>query len=193
MNRKQITVGVLGFGVAGALVGGIATATAVDNPARPDAGSARLAASTVPMPCRDDDDVPGRHGGAFGNGTAFEAAAKYLGLTETQLRTQLTDGKTLADVARAQGKTVTGLKDAIVAAVRERLQANTRLTTEQRTAMLERLGTRVDAMVNAKHEPSSGTGLRLGRADDTGNRGPGASMGRGMRAGMGGGMGRMGW
>jgi hypothetical protein len=36
-------------------------------------------------------------------------------------------------------------------------------------------------------------GLRLGRADDTGNHRRAASMGGGMRAGMGGGMGRTGW
>jgi hypothetical protein len=197
MNRKKITVGALGLGVAGALAGGVAVAGAVGSP--PGPGSGRPAASTATMPCWNDDDVPGRHAGGYGAATAFEAAAKHLGLTETQLRTRLQNGESLADLARAEGKSVTGLTDAIVAAVRERLQADTRLSAEQRNAMVARLGARVDAMVNAKHQPGAGLGLRLGRADVTGGHGPGAGMRGGMGpmgdgAGpMGDGMGRAGW
>ncbi len=42
------------------------------------------------------------------------AAAQYLGLTDAQLETQLQAGKSLAAVAAAQGKTVAGLKAALV-------------------------------------------------------------------------------
>ncbi len=188
MNRKKITVGVLGLGVAGALVGGFGVASAAGNQAKAAPGSARLTASGASMPCWDDENFPGRHGAAYGGGTAIDAAAKYLGRTEAQLRGRLQDGASLAAIARAQGKSVTGLENAIVAAVRERLQANTRLTTEQRTALLERLPSRLDVMVRAKHEPGAGLGLHMGRAHDTGRTGMGAGMG----AGMGGGMGRMG-
>src|SRR3954453_4824293 len=43
---------------------------------------------------------PGPFGGAFG----LDAAATYLGLSEDALRTQLQNGKSLADVAKAQNK-----------------------------------------------------------------------------------------
>jgi polyhydroxyalkanoate synthesis regulator phasin len=45
----------------------------------------------------------------------LEAAAEYLGMTEANLRSALEDGKTLAQVARSEGKTVNGLVDAMVA------------------------------------------------------------------------------
>ncbi|HEU4978240.1 MAG TPA: hypothetical protein VFT42_05055 [Solirubrobacteraceae bacterium] len=53
----------------------------------------------------------------------FGAAAKYLGLTNAQLRDQLRAGKSLADVAGAQGKSVDGLKQAIRSAVDAQLDA----------------------------------------------------------------------
>ncbi len=56
------------------------------------------------------------HIGFFGD---LDAAASYLGLTESQLRSQLQDGKSLAQVARDQGKSVDGLVDALVAAAKE--------------------------------------------------------------------------
>jgi len=47
------------------------------------------------------------NGGHFGHrGPGLAAAAKYLGLTEAKLEAQLESGKTLAQVATAQGKTV---------------------------------------------------------------------------------------
>src|SRR5688572_23251297 len=49
------------------------------------------------------------------------AAAAYLELTESELRTALEDGRTLADVAEAEGKSVDGLVAALVSAARERL------------------------------------------------------------------------
>jgi hypothetical protein len=57
--------------------------------------------------------LPGIHR----NGGPFAPAAKYLGLTQEQLLTQLRDGKSLADIAKAQGKSVDGLKQAILSAL----------------------------------------------------------------------------
>jgi len=54
--------------------------------------------------------LPGPH--AFIRGP-FAAAAEYLGITQRELLVQLRDGKSLADVARTQGKSVEGLKQAI--------------------------------------------------------------------------------
>lgn len=56
-----------------------------------------------------------------GGGEVGSAVADYLGLTERALRDQLADGRSLADVARAQGRTVDGLEDAVVAATKTQL------------------------------------------------------------------------
>ena len=53
----------------------------------------------------------GRRGGkGFGGRAVMEAVAKELGLTEAQLHDQLHDGKTLAEIAKAKGKTLDELK-----------------------------------------------------------------------------------
>lgn len=44
-------------------------------------------------------------------------AARYLGLTRQELLAELRDGDSLADVARAKGKSVDGLKQAILSAL----------------------------------------------------------------------------
>jgi hypothetical protein len=62
--------------------------------------------------------LPGIHK----NGGPFAPAAKYLGLTQEQLLTQLRDGKSLADIAKAQGKSVDGLKQAMLTALTAELK-----------------------------------------------------------------------
>src|SRR5918999_2390710 len=54
----------------------------------------------------------GRHGPRLF--AVLDAAADYLDLTEAELRAELRDGKTLAEIARAKGKSVDGLVDALV-------------------------------------------------------------------------------
>ena len=69
---------------------------------------------------------PGGHGwGGFGHrgGMHLDTAAEVLGLTVDELRTQLQDGSTLADVAAAQDVDVDTLIDALVAEARERITA----------------------------------------------------------------------
>ena len=48
----------------------------------------------------------------------FQSAAAALGITQDQLRTELTSGKSFADVASAHGVTVDALKSAILTAVK---------------------------------------------------------------------------
>jgi lambda repressor-like predicted transcriptional regulator len=45
----------------------------------------------------------------------MDASAEYLGLSANDLRTQLQAGKSLADIAKAEGKSVDGLKQALQA------------------------------------------------------------------------------
>lgn len=60
--------------------------------------------------------------GIHRNGGPFAPAAKYLGLTQEQLLTQLRDGKSLADIAKAQGTSVDGLKQAMLSALTAELK-----------------------------------------------------------------------
>jgi hypothetical protein len=91
---------------------------------------------------------PGRFGGARGAG--LDGAAEYLGLTEAQLHEQLHSGKSLADVAKAENKSLDGLKAAIksgITAKLDRAVKNGRLTAAQRTKILADLDARIDALV----------------------------------------------
>jgi hypothetical protein len=84
-------------------------------------------------------------------GDKLSSAAQYLGLTEAELREQLENGKSLADVAKAKGKSVEGLKDTILAGAKADLDeavADERLTREQADAIYERLESSIDEIVN---------------------------------------------
>jgi hypothetical protein len=102
---------------------------------------------------------PHMHGpGFFG---AFDAAAEYLGLTPAELREQLASGKSLADVAKAEGKSVEGLKNAILDDAKERLDQaveDGRLTQAQADEILDRLESKIDDLVN--DELPEGPGFR---------------------------------
>src|SRR5262245_15338256 len=72
-----------------------------------EALKARIEAGGVPL-----GFGVGPHRGGFGHhrvGAGLDAAAKYIGITEAQLRTELQNGKSLGEVAKAHGKTVDGL------------------------------------------------------------------------------------
>jgi hypothetical protein len=100
----------------------------------------------------------GRHGG-HGGGPGLDAAASYLGLTEAELRTQLDAGKTLADVAKAQGKTVDGLVAALVSSAKTRVAADVqagRLTQAQADATTADLQARITEIVNSTHAGHGG-------------------------------------
>lgn len=88
----------------------------------------------------------------IGIGPAFgDAAATYLGVTPDELRTQLEGGKTLAQVAAAQGKSVTGLEAAILAGAKQELDqavAAGKLPAAQEQEMLSRLQEHLDDIVN---------------------------------------------
>ena len=101
-------------------------------------------------------------------GPGIEGAADYLGLTEDELHERLRNGQTLAEIARAEGKSVDGLEQALVAAAKERLDQaveDGQITAAQRDELLERLESKIDALVNGepflgKHGP--GFGQRFG-------------------------------
>jgi len=94
------------------------------------------------------------HGfGHFGAFTELETAASYLGLEEDELRDALADGKSLAQVAKDQGKSVDGLVNALVADATKRIDAavdDGRLTKEQASELKQELDARVTDLVNRK-------------------------------------------
>jgi hypothetical protein len=95
---------------------------------------------------------PGQHRGHHGF-VDFAAAADYLGVTEANLRASLADGDTLAEIAKANGKTAAGLVDALVVAAKadldEKVDAG-RLTSAQRAAIVADLESRIDDIVNGE-------------------------------------------
>ena len=118
--------------------------------AQGDEMKARIAAGDVPLV----GIGPGgglRHGGH--HFADLDAAASYLGITEAELKTSLSDGSTLAEIAEAKGKSVDGLKAALVAAAKADLaQAvkDGRLTEAQQTEILSNLADRIDDLVNGE-------------------------------------------
>jgi hypothetical protein len=99
---------------------------------------------------------PGGHGVpglAFkrGAGGALDAAATALGLKRDDLVAELQAGKSIADVAKDQGKSLDDVKKAITDGVTKELdQAVTdkKLTSDQRDEILKELGDHLDDLVN---------------------------------------------
>src|SRR6266702_7148820 len=110
----------------------------------------------------------GLHHADGGHLAGLDAAASYLGLTEAELRTQLEGGKTLAQVATAQGKSLDGLVTALTDAATTKLDAAVaagRLTSDQEQSILTDLKQHVTDMVNGvrpSHAYADGDGFRPG-------------------------------
>jgi hypothetical protein len=102
-------------------------------------------------------------GGGFGGRRAV--AAQYLGISRSGLRADLRSGKSLAQVASSTpGRSVAGLKAAIVTATKARLDqaVSSGLVTSQREQQrLSNLSTRVDALIQRTWAggPDGGQGL----------------------------------
>jgi hypothetical protein len=165
VNRKHVLAGLAVTGVlAGAVAGGgVALASA---------GSARTpAVTTAAQPASGwCDGGPGdMHGMWSGQQPVLTAAAGYLGVSQSQLISQLQAGKSLADVAKAQDKSVTGLKNAILTAMTSSINASTRLSAAQKTAMINEVKSHLDAMVTRTYPSGAGMGRMHSPAGDAGS------------------------
>ena len=93
-----------------------------------------------------------------GRGPIFaglDAAASYLDLTPAQLRDRLESGKSLAQIAQDQNKSVDGLKQAIKDAAKTRLDQavkDKRITQAQEDRILSELDSHIDDIVNNAHD-----------------------------------------
>jgi len=102
---------------------------------------------------------PGFHrhfGPGHGLGDELAVAASYLGVSQASLRSSLEGGKTLAQVAKSEGKSVDGLVAALVKAEKQEwadaVKAG-RMTAAQRDAMLPALEQRMTDLVNGTGGP----------------------------------------
>jgi hypothetical protein len=92
-------------------------------------------------------------------GDLFADLAKALGTTEGKLKEQLRDGRSLAEVAKANGTSLADVRSAVKAAAKTRLDKAVKdgdLTRKQADAILDRVEDHVTAI-------GSGKGLRLRR------------------------------
>ena len=110
---KNLERALIATGVALVFSGGIASAailwtTTTAAATQPDLG-AQLAAQLTPNTGTLADNGPK-------GADLITAAATYIGISAADLRTQLASGKSLADIATANGKTRDGLIAALVAA-----------------------------------------------------------------------------
>jgi hypothetical protein len=123
-------------------------------------------------------------GGMFGLGgpenSAIAIAAEQLGLEPADLLAELQAGKTIAELAEAQGVSLDSIVEAIVAAHSERLATaveNGRITQEQADAMLATMTENLTARLSQPFESGQGFGGRgfggPGRGNHFGPMGPG--------------------
>jgi hypothetical protein len=162
LNRKGVTWVIAGLALTGALVGGAGIAVAASGTSQ--SSSSPSSTSTADPPyghlggMAGTGDMGEMAGMGFGENSAMAAAADYLGVSLSDLRADLQGGQSLADIAAAQGKSVSGLEDAMIAAISGHLDANTTLTAEQKAAALAAMRGHLDVMVTATHSPGSGIG-----------------------------------
>jgi hypothetical protein len=121
----------------------------------------------------------GKHGGK-GHGVPAKSLAKVatiLKLTETELKTQLDSGKSLAEVAKAQSVNVSAVINVIVAEMKAHIAeevASGELTQAQADAKLAEATVRATDMVNGVRPAGMGEGKH-------GGKGHGGRGGRGDR------------
>jgi hypothetical protein len=93
-----------------------------------------------------------QHSRAGVRGGVLHVATSYLGLSVGQLKTQLHDGKSLADIANATpGKSSGGLVDAITAALKTKLDAWVsagKLSSTREASILANSTSKIDKLVN---------------------------------------------
>jgi hypothetical protein len=116
----------------------------------------RIARYGVPLGGPGGPGPMGHGMGGPGHGpidAGLTAAADYLGLTRAELARQLRAGKTLADVAKAQGKSVDDLEQALVDEAKTRLDravSDDELTSDQRDQILREVQEHVADLVNGR-------------------------------------------
>ncbi len=156
MNRKTLaaaamTTALATGGVLGATLGAPTISGAQDTTTSTE-GSTTTTAPSTDTTTADSTAAPDAgmgHRGGPGRGFDLDVAAETLGMTVEELRTALSDGSTLAEVAEAQGVDRQTLVDALVAAAEARLE-------EAKAELPDRIGELVDSTLPARGEGGPG-------------------------------------
>lgn len=161
-NRKMIAAAAMTATLAGGAVIGAALGNPLTSGAQ-DSGTTTTAPATTDQgqtPPADGERPDGPMGRGPGGGFDRDAAAEALGITTDELQTELEAGKTLAQIAEAQGVDKQTLIDALVAAGEAKLD-------EAKAALPDRIAELVDSTLPAggDHGPGGKGG--------PGGRGPG--------------------
>ena len=130
------------------------------------AGSAIAAGPPKSPPRLGAGQQAGMGYGVMAGGVVMDAAADYLGVSETALATLRHDGKSLAQIAVDKGKTSAGLQQALVAAFKANLDkavAAGRITSAQATQALANFQAQVKTAVERTATgPMNGRGAGAG-------------------------------
>jgi len=153
--RTKRTAAWAAAGVLGAVAVGAAALSQVGIAAADSASASPSASAPAPGGPRGPGGPGDWHGGPGRGGpdhaAELTAVAKALGMTETELQTQLKAGKSLAAIAKAKGVPLQTVIDAIVAQEKTELAAAVkagRLTQAQADQMSKDVVARVTAEVN---------------------------------------------
>lgn len=98
----------------------------------------------------------------------LRTSAAFLVMTEAELQTALRDGRSLAEVAAARGKTREALLAAIAAPANAKVDealGTGKVTAEQATAAKAQIAAAAGKLVDAKHEPKAGKDTKKDKQD----------------------------
>jgi hypothetical protein len=148
----QIAAATPGKSEAG-LIAALLAAVKAKIPSPPPALEARIKAIVNRSPATELKRHAGL--GAARHGALRAAALSYLGLSRHQLILEMKTGKTLAEIADATpGKSAAGLTEALVNAIKPRLDAavaSHRLSKQEEAAHLSRLKGRIARLLSHHH------------------------------------------
>jgi len=88
-----------------------------------------------------------------GGGVLWQAAAQVLGVSVDELKSELGQGKSLAQVAQEKGLSVEGFRSGLLEAVGQQLNQlveQGRLTQQQADALKQAIENNIDAIINAQ-------------------------------------------
>jgi hypothetical protein len=159
IGALAVSGALMGGGVAGALFGvpGISGAqTATTAPSTTTPPSETPPSETPPSETPPSDGQPSapaldRGECHFLPGAGLDAAAEAIGISESDLHTQLRDGKTIADVAQAEGVDVQKVIDAMVADATARIDravTDGKLDADRAASLKDGLKDRITTLVN---------------------------------------------
>ena len=145
-----VAMGTIGLGIVGSAQ------------AQPIKSSSVTVLNTSATSSNVAQQAAGMRGGPQGQSKDVAAIAAVLKLTEAELKTQVQSGKTLAQIATAQGVDVKLVVDAIVADIKTHIASEVtsgEISQAQADAKLADVSTKVTEMVNTVR-PARGEGMR---------------------------------